>query len=630
MRRGVPLGLGIMVLAFFFVRAGRARAWIGPLGLSPYAGRVTFNEVLANQTCSYADATSNDEFVELYFAADVDLSGWTLSDGNVVHGDTDGRGGFAFVFPTGSVFHAGDYAVIWLGDANPYGGLKNAPLAAGQFYVGVSPKLSNTGDDLWLFDASGRIVDYMAYGSGSAINDQSGLPMGMWTGNAAKSNTKGQSLSVSPDSTDADGGVYWERTTEGDALGPTTWDTDDQTCGTYERVSSAGRANHAPPPPSVLEPSPAVGAVVINEVLAAQTCSSRTEEHDEFVELYIRAPVDLSGWTLSDGNVVHGETDGSGGFAFTFPPGSAFRAGDFVVVWLGPETDPLDLKHAPHAAGEFYAGVSPKLNNDGDDLWLFDDQNRIVDYMAYGSSSAINPWSRLPGGFWSGHAPKGKAGQSVALVPNGWDINHAGTWQTTGEPNPPGPWAQDVDPAQCEGTPRGTSVGQRNHCVAVLPCTGFPKSVTLPFPTFGEASPYAVTQYHLYIPKLGVDAAVLMAPLSGTSWDVDWLWDQVGWLEGTAFPGTEGNTVLTAHRWLPSGAAGPFAYLDRLTYGDTLHLTLGPWTWTYTVVAKTWTSPDALWPLQPRAGSWLTLITCAGYDPETGLFRTRLVVQARQ
>ena len=616
-----------LVVALVWVQPSRAQVLF--LVASPYQGDVVLNEVLANQTCVGADATSNDEFVELYIRRDVDLSGWQLSDGNVADGDTDGSGGFVFTFPPGSVFSAGDYVVVWVGDSDSYGGLKRATGAAAQFYVGLGPKLSNTGDDLWLFDAAGRIVDYMAYGSGSAINDQSVLPPGMWGANAQRSTRKGQSLAVSPNGTDADDGTFWERTGTGTAPGPTTQDTDDQTCGGYARVSSAGKPNHPPPPPPVLEVSPAIGSVVLNEVLAAQTCSSRREEHDEFVELYVRAPVDLSGWQLSDGNIVHGETDGSGGFVFTFPPGSRFSAGDFVVVWLGPPQDPLGIKQAPLAAAQFYAGVPPKLNNRGDDLWLFDDQGRIVDYMAYGDGTGINPQTRLPAGFWRGLAPAGDRGQSIALVPNGWDTNDGGNWMPSGQVFLPGPWAEDVDPTVCQGRDRRSSVGDLNHCVARLPCTGFPPQSRFPEVAALPAR-HKVVPYELEIPKLGVRATILMAPLAGRSWDVAWLWDQVGWLEGTAFPGTPGNTVLTGHSWLPNQQPGPLAYLDRLRYGDVLWLRLGRQVLKYTVVSNVLVQPDALWPLRNRRGYWLTLITCAGYDPLQGRFRYRRVVQARR
>lgn len=219
------------------------------LSASPYAGKVVINEVLYRQTCGTSKA-DNDEFIELYFNEDVDISGWTISDGNIVNGDCDGGppgciGSFSFTFPAGSSFHAGDYVVVWVGSNNDPNGIKNAANAAAQFYVGKSVKLNNDGDDIWLFDDNDRLVDYIAYGSGDAINDQSYLPPGAWDGvNAPATCDKGQSLSLTPNGQDCDSGSCWEPTTSGDAPGPITRDTDDLSCSGNDRVSSAGVNNN--------------------------------------------------------------------------------------------------------------------------------------------------------------------------------------------------------------------------------------------------------------------------------------------------------------------------------------------------------------------------------------------------
>ncbi|MCD6155103.1 MAG: lamin tail domain-containing protein [Candidatus Verstraetearchaeota archaeon] len=219
------------------------------LSASPYAGKVVINEVLYRQTCGTSRA-DNDEFIELYFNEDVDISGWTISDGNVVNGDCDGGppsciGSFSFTFPAGSSFHAGDYVVVWVGSSDDPNGIKNAANAAAQFYVGEKVKLNNDGDDIWLFDDDNRLVDYMAYGSGDAINDQSYLPPGAWDGvNAPATCDKGQSLLLTPNGQDCDSGSCWELTTSGDASGPITRDTDDLSCDGNDRVSSAGVNNN--------------------------------------------------------------------------------------------------------------------------------------------------------------------------------------------------------------------------------------------------------------------------------------------------------------------------------------------------------------------------------------------------
>jgi len=64
----------------------------------------------------------------------------------------------------------------------------------------------------------------------------------------------------------------------------------------------------------------------------------------------------------------------------------------------------------------------------------------------------------------------------------------------------------------------------------------------------------------LVIPKLNLDAPIILSPLEGESWKVDHLgMDYVGHLEGTAPPGSSSNVVLAAHVTVSAGVYGPFA-----------------------------------------------------------------------
>ena len=59
--------------------------------------------------------------------------------------------------------------------------------------------------------------------------------------------------------------------------------------------------------------------------------------------------------------------------------------------------------------------------------------------------------------------------------------------------------------------------------------------------------------YHTYdnilleIPALDVQTDIIGVPVSAEGWDLTWLGGQAGWLQGTAFPTWEGNSVLTGH-----------------------------------------------------------------------------------
>jgi len=221
---------------------------------SPDAGKVVINEVLYKGTCGGNSSSANDEFVELYVNTGIDMCGWTIADGNVTDGDTDGGGGFVYTFNSsdGCQFDPGDYIVVWIG--KPFT-MTQASNAALQVHLGKRPKLNNSGDDVWLFDGGGKLVDYMAYGSDNAINDQHNLPPGFWNGNAPTVSEQGQSLSLTPNGVDTSDGNDWEPTTSGGAPGPITVDTDDLVCNGHDRVSSAGVNNNPPPTPT---PTPTV------------------------------------------------------------------------------------------------------------------------------------------------------------------------------------------------------------------------------------------------------------------------------------------------------------------------------------------------------------------------------------
>ncbi len=112
-------------------------------------------------------------------------------------------------------------------------------------------------------------------------------------------------------------------------------------------------------------------------------------------------------------------------------------------------------------------------------------------------------------------------------------------------------------------------------------------------------------------------------------WDVTWLNRQVGWLEGTAYPTWEGNTVLTAHGYTADGEAGPFALLKNLSYGETIIIHLGGMKYTYAVRTNLLVNPsDTRWLTKHETLDWVTLITCQQYDAKTKSYRYRRVVRA--
>lgn len=164
--------------------------------------------------------------------------------------------------------------------------------------------------------------------------------------------------------------------------------------------------------------------------------------------------------------------------------------------------------------------------------------------------------------------------------------------------------------------------------VAALPDTGFaPGRVTiLPDQTVA----YMESDLWLEIPRLGVQMDIVGVPLSEDGiWEVSWLGDDAGWLNGTAYPTWNGNSVLTGHVVDANGNAGPFRYLNTLWYGDEIIIHAGGAQYVYAVRSVQVVGPGSIAQfMQHEELPWVTLITCRGYDPVTGEYLYRVLVQA--
>ena len=167
--------------------------------------------------------------------------------------------------------------------------------------------------------------------------------------------------------------------------------------------------------------------------------------------------------------------------------------------------------------------------------------------------------------------------------------------------------------------------------ISGLPETGFAPDVVTDLPVQPEEKRYTrLDDLTLIIPKLGVRIPIVGVPQSGSGWDVTWLWNQAGWLNGTAFPTWAGNSVITAHVYLPSGKPGPFVNLYNLAYNDTIYVLLDGQQYIYKVRAVLLVAPDDLSVLRHEELPWLTLLTCRSYDEASGAYRWRVAVRAVQ
>ena len=134
--------------------------------------------------------------------------------------------------------------------------------------------------------------------------------------------------------------------------------------------------------------------------------------------------------------------------------------------------------------------------------------------------------------------------------------------------------------------------------------------------------------FALEIPTLDVEMPIMGVPLTTDGWDVSWLGEAAGYLEGTAYPTWAGNTAITAHVWDADNQAGPFVDLHTLQHGDEIIIHAWGQRYIYEVRAITEFRPDDLRALPHSEYDMLTLITCQGFDEASGEYDWRLAVKA--
>jgi sortase A len=121
----------------------------------------------------------------------------------------------------------------------------------------------------------------------------------------------------------------------------------------------------------------------------------------------------------------------------------------------------------------------------------------------------------------------------------------------------------------------------------------------------------------LVVPALGLDTPVREVFVVDGAWEVAEY--AAGYLDGTALPGDNGNTVLAGHAGL-RGAV--FRDLGRLVPGDEVFVEAGGKLFRYSVRSSTAVWPTQTEVLDPSATPILTMITCTNWDTQ------RLVVVA--
>jgi LPXTG-site transpeptidase (sortase) family protein len=160
------------------------------------------------------------------------------------------------------------------------------------------------------------------------------------------------------------------------------------------------------------------------------------------------------------------------------------------------------------------------------------------------------------------------------------------------------------------------------------PATGFAPNVVTDLGNF-QREVYAQTGgLTVEIPSLRINLPIVGVPLKDGEWNVSWLGNQAGWLEGSAFPTWSGNSVLTSHVYGSNGLPGPFVNLGRLKYGDRIIVHAYGMKYTYEVRSNAVVEPNDTSIFRHEEKAWLTLVTCKEYDPKTNTYKKRVVARA--
>ena len=273
------------------------------LAVSPLAGKIALTEINYAQieSANLSTVGVHDEFIEITNLSGeaIDVTGLILQDFDPTVGvrDTETIFGavadtsFDWAFPAAddrgptaihdgtSILGPGDTAVVFLGDPDRVGYTANRvvggitisvnfnlapfPHAPGEAreYVGIAPPwptFDNNGDDVWLLDANGDIVDFVAWDDGNGNSELSGVPapyLEQWGAgdmSALVDVANGQSISLSTAVAGDDASCWAQTTSPADATCADAVLTIDNDAFSYDppgpaapiqRVTSIGQPN---------------------------------------------------------------------------------------------------------------------------------------------------------------------------------------------------------------------------------------------------------------------------------------------------------------------------------------------------------------------------------------------------
>jgi len=181
------------------------------------------------------------------------------------------------------------------------------------------------------------------------------------------------------------------------------------------------------------------------------------------------------------------------------------------------------------------------------------------------------------------------------------------------------------------GRGRGNNNSQNQSAVPtsgfIIPVTGFAPGMVTKLDAASRPA-FDATSLTIEIPVIKVNTSIVGVESKKGSWDVSWLQNEVGWLNGTAYPTWKGNSVLTAHVVNADGKPGVFSHLKSLGLGEYIFVYSAGYRYTYKVVSNALVQPTDASVMKHEDKSFLTLITCDTYDEKTSTYLHRVVIGA--
>jgi len=161
-----------------------------------------------------------------------------------------------------------------------------------------------------------------------------------------------------------------------------------------------------------------------------------------------------------------------------------------------------------------------------------------------------------------------------------------------------------------------------------LPDTGFAPGIITDLSQLTREIYASTDDVTLEVPSLGIKIPIVGVPIRNGAWNVSWLGKQAGWLQGSAFPSWNGNSVLTSHVYLSNGLPGPFVNLSKLKFGDRIIVHAYGQKYIFEVQSNVVVASNDGTVFKHEEKPWLTLVTCKEYDARTNTYKKRVVVRA--